>query len=215
MVAFWRDTLENSQQYESGSIFLEEQPPLVISNPPDTQELDPPASFLAREIIETIILTLLIFWMVNAVTGRFRIEGQSMEPTLHEGQYVLINKLSYLLAEPQRGDIIVLEFPNDPSKDFIKRVVAVSGDHIEINNGQVRINGVLLDEPYIKAAPTYSDDQIVPDGQYYVLGDNRNNSHDSHSWSFLPRDEIVGKAWLIYWNIDDWGFVPHYAHPLS
>ncbi len=189
---------------------------VVSPAPADEQPIaQQPATLLVREVVETIILTLFIFWMVNAVTGRFRIEGHSMEPTLHEGQYVLINKLAYSLDEPQRGDIIVLEFPNDPSRDFIKRIIGLPGDSVEIGDQRVMVNGEVLDEPYIKAPPSYSGSWIVPQGSFFVLGDNRNNSHDSHSWSFLPRDEIVGKAWLIYWGPADWGLVPHYGQNLG
>lgn len=187
-------------------------PPTQTSSPEPVVELNQSPQFVIREIVETMILTLFIFWIVNTITGRFRIEGQSMEPTLHEGQYVLINKLSYWLVEPDRGDIIVLEFPNDHSRDFIKRIIGLPGDKIEIGNGQVKVNGVVLNEPYIKAAPNYSGSWIVPEDNFFVLGDNRNNSHDSHSWSFLPRTDIVGKAWLIYWSPSDWGLVPHYLH---
>ena len=125
---------------------------------------------------------------------------------------MLINKLSYWLVEPERGDIIVLEFPNDHTRDFIKRIIGIPGDHIEIGNGEVKVNGVSLTEPYIKASPNYSGSWIVPEDNFFVLGDNRNNSHDSHSWSFLPRGDIVGKAWLIYWSPSNWGLVPHHLH---
>jgi signal peptidase I len=187
--------------------------PLVVPNPDSVTQFDPPASLFAREIIETIILTLFIFWIVNAMTGRFRIEGQSMEPTLHEGEYVLINKLAYYFDEPERGDIIVLEFPNDRSRDFIKRIIGVPGDHVEVTDGVVSVNGVVLDEPYISAPPSYPGSWEVPEDNFFVLGDNRNNSHDSHSWSFLPRADIVGKGWFIYWGVEDWGLVPHNPHP--
>ncbi len=169
-----------------------------------------PTSMLIREIAETLLLTLFIFWIVNSATGRFRIEGHSMLPTLQEGEYVIINKLSYYLEDPKRGDIIVLNFPNDRSRDFIKRIVGIPGDHIEINNGIVEINGISLDEPYINAQPNYSGAWDVPEGQYFVLGDNRNNSSDSHNWSYLPQDDIVGKAWIIYWGPENWGLIPHY-----
>jgi signal peptidase I len=174
-----------------------------------------PTEAIILEIVETLLLTFFIFWIVNTATGRFRIEGHSMMPTLKEGEYIIINKLAYYLDEPQRGDVIVLRFPNDRERDFIKRVIGVPGDHIEISGGEVRVNGVLLREPYISAPPRYEDSWIVPEGKYFVLGDNRNNSSDSHNWSFLPREDIVGKAWLIYWTPKDWGLVPHYAHPLG
>jgi signal peptidase I len=168
-----------------------------------------------REIVETALLTLFIFWIVNTATGRFRIEGFSMLPTLTEGEYVIINKLSYYLDDPERGDIIVLRFPNDRSRDFIKRVIGLPGDHVEVSGGQVTVNGVALSEPYVNAAPAYSGSWQVPEDEYFVLGDNRNNSSDSHNWAFLPRDDIIGKAWIIYWSPEDWGLVPHYPHDLS
>jgi signal peptidase I len=176
------------------------------------QELQQPKGHLVREIVETLLLTLFIFWIVNTATGRFRIEGHSMLPTLNEGEYVIIDKLSYYLDEPERGDIIVLQFPNDRSRDFIKRVIGLPGDHIEVGEGIVTVNGEALNEPYINAQPTYNGSWDVPDEQFFVLGDNRNNSSDSHNWSFLPADDIVGKAWLIYWGPDSWGLIPHFAH---
>ena len=171
-----------------------------------------PATLFAREIVETLLLTLFIFWIVNSATGRFRIEGFSMLPTLEEGEYIIINKLSYYLEEPERGDIIVLHFPNDRSRDFIKRIIGLPGDQVEVTEGIVKVNGVTLEEPYINADPSYSGAWAVPAEHYFVLGDNRNNSSDSHNWSYLPREDIVGKAWLIYWGPDKWGLVPHYPH---
>ena len=131
---------------------------------------------------------------------------------MHEGEYVLINKLSYLFDEPQRGDIIVMQFPRDRTRDFIKRIIGVPGDRIEVHDGTVTVNGATLEEPYIQAPPNYQGVWDVPADQFFVLGDNRNNSHDSHSWSFLPRSDIIGKAWVIYWQVRDWGPVPHFTH---
>ena len=175
----------------------------------------PPKTLFAREIIETLLLTLFIFWIVNSATGRFRIEGFSMLPTLEEGEYIIINKLSYYLEEPERGDIIVLHFPNDRSRDFIKRIIGLPGDHVEVANGVVSVNGTELNEPYINAAPSYNGSWDVPDDHFFVLGDNRNNSSDSHNWSYLPRKDIVGKAWVIYWEVDKWGLVAHYDHHIN
>ena len=181
----------------------------------EAESLKQPRELLIREIVETLLLTMFIFWIVNTATGRFRIEGYSMLPTLQEGEYVIIDKLSYYLNDPERGDVIVLHFPNDRSRDFIKRVMGVPGDHIEIADGQVRINGTVLDEPYINADPSYNGTWDVPEDSYFVLGDNRNNSSDSHNWSFLPRDDVVGKAWVIYWGPENWGLVAHYDHVLG
>ena len=187
-------------------------PPHHSAESPAPIEYRQSRKLVGREIIETLLLTLIIFWLVNAATGRFRIEGSSMVPTMHDGEYVLINKLSYYLEEPERGDIIVLHYPKDPTRDFIKRVMGLPGDHIEINNQQVFINGALVDEPYISAEPQYSGSWTVPEEQVFVMGDNRNNSSDSHNWGFLPQDLIVGKGWVVYWPPKDMQYVPHYDH---
>lgn len=182
---------------------------------PETQTVQQPGSVILREIVETLLLTLFIFWIVNTATGRYRVEGHSMLPTLKEEEYLIINKLSYYLDEPQRGDIIVLHYPRDRSREYIKRIIGLPGDVVELGNGQVKVNGVILDEPYIKDTPTYRQQTwTVPEDSYFVLGDNRNASSDSRAWSFLPRSDIVGKAWVIYWGIDEWGLVPHWDHPL-
>ena len=188
---------------------------MTPSAAPARVERRQPTELIVREIVETLLLTFFIFWIVNTATGRFRIEGHSMMPTLQEGEYVIINKLAYYFDEPQRGDIIVLHFPNDRSRDFIKRVIGVPGDQIEVSDREVRVNGVLLQEPYINAPPEYSGQWVVPPDKFFVLGDNRNNSSDSYTWSYLPRDDIVGKAWVIYWQPSNWGLVPHYKHPVS
>ena len=170
-----------------------------------------PTSVFVREILETLLFTFFIIWLVKSATQNFRIEGSSMLPTLHEGQYLIINKLAYFLDEPSRGDIIVLHFPNDRSRDFIKRIVGLPGDTIDIHNGEVRVNGNLLDEPYIKDPPSNNQTWVVPAGQYFVMGDNRLSSSDSRSWSYLPEGDIIGKAWVVYWPVEDWQLVPHFA----
>ena len=191
---------------------LNSRPPLA-NRDVKSESFQPPARVVVREIIETLLLTLFIFWLVNTATGRYRVQGHSMLPTLHEGEYLIINKLSYQLDDPGRGDIIVLHYPRDPSREYIKRIIGLPGDQVEVSDGQVQVNGRLLREPYLEGTPTYQTQSwTVPDNHFFVLGDNRNNSSDSRDWSFLPRNEIVGKAWLIYWGVDDWGLVPHYQH---
>ena len=175
-------------------------------------EAPPRRSNLLREIIETVLLTAIIFLIVNTATGRFRIEGQSMEPNLHDGEYVLIDKVSYVLHPPDRGDVIVFVKPGE--KDYIKRVIGLPGDTVEVRGGQVIVNGVTLDEPYLNQPTNYSMSarQVEP-GHYFVLGDNRNNSSDSHSTlGTIPASSIVGRAWLVYWPPADWGTVPHYTY---
>jgi signal peptidase I len=202
-------TFEESRQQ---GIADSAQPPRAA----ESERVSPPASVVVREIVETLLLTLFIFWIVNTATGRYRVQGHSMMPTLEEGEYLIINKLSYYLGEPQRGDIVVLHYPRDRSKEYIKRVIGLPGDHVEVGNGVVSVNGVVLAEPYLAANPIYGlQSWVVPAGHYFVMGDNRNNSSDSRDWSFLPRSDIVGKAAFIYWGVDDWGLVPHYSYPTS
>lgn len=189
-----------------------------------------------REIIETVILALAIFFLMRAVVQNFKVEGSSMEPNLHNGQYLLVNKADYfaididqvtrilpflnwqrerfiyLFHPPQRGDVVVFRFPKEPSRDFIKRVIATPGETVEIESGKVYINGMLLREHYIAEGPHYTlKSQVVPLDHYFVLGDNRNNSSDSHVWGVVPRENIVGKAWLSYWPISRWGLAPNYS----
>jgi signal peptidase I len=170
---------------------------------------------LLREILETILLTLAIYWAVNAATGRFRIQGSSMEPTLHSGQFVITNKIAYLLGEPQRGDIIVFIAPHSAASaredDYIKRVIGLPGETVTVNGGQVLINGMPITEPYIAEPPMYSRTWTIGPNEYFVLGDNRNRSNDSHDWGMLEEDAILGKAWLIYWPPGSWGAVPNHT----
>jgi signal peptidase I len=171
-------------------------------------------SHLLREIVETVLLTAAIFLVVNAATGRFRIEGQSMEPNLHDGEYVLIDKISYMLHTPERGDVVVFTPPNN-ERDYIKRVIGLPGDTVEVRGGRVYVNGAALDEPYL-SSPTNSADQSyrVDEGRYFVMGDNRNNSSDSRSSSIgaITPQSIVGRAWLVYWPPSDWSVVPHHTY---
>ena len=170
---------------------------------------------LLREILETILLTVAIYWAVNAATGRFRIQGSSMEPTLHSGQFVITNKISYLFSEPERGDIIVFIAPHSAvsarEDDYIKRIIGLPGETVSVNGGQVMVNGVLLHEPYIAEPPLYSRTWTIGPDEYFVLGDNRNRSNDSHDWGMLKREAILGKAWLIYWPPGSWGLVPNHT----
>jgi signal peptidase I len=188
-----------------------------------------------REILETVLLTAIVFLLVHSLVQNFKVEGSSMEPTLHSGQYLLVSKAAYLrldndllgfvpglkipvdfilqpFGQPKPGDVVVFRFPRDTQKDFIKRVIAGPGDTVQVKNGQIWVNGRLIDEPYLQDRPSYTVAlQTVPLDNYFVLGDNRNNSSDSHVWGLVPRENIVGKAWVIYWPMRNVGMVPNYA----
>jgi signal peptidase I len=167
-----------------------------------------------RELVETILFTLLIYFLVRFfLFENYRVVGSSMIPTLEDEQYLVVNKLSYRLGEPQRGDIVVFQDPRDSTRKLIKRVIGLPGEKVEIQRGEVYINEVKLEEPYTSGPGRYSvPPTVIPAGQYYVLGDNRGNSSDSHSWGTLSGDTIVGKAWLSYWPPQLWGIVPHEAY---
>ena len=133
-----------------------------------------------------------------------RIEGQAMSPTLHDQDRLIVNKLIYVTGEPQVGEVVMLRYPVNPDRSFIKRIVAAGGDTVRIENGQVHRNDQLLAEPFVVEGNASRDDwgpQVVPEGHYFVLGDKRNNSSDSRHWRFVPRDHILGRAgWVWYRN---------------
>ena len=163
------------------------------------------------DIIETLVLSALLFAAINVISARIRVDGHSMLPTLNTGEFVIVNKLAYKIGGPEYGDIIVFHFPRDPEQEYIKRVIGLPGDRIVVAKKHVQVNGTILDEPYIAAPPLYEADWTVPDDSLFVLGDNRNNSSDSHTWGAVPMDYVVGKALFIYWPIDKWGFLGSYS----
>ncbi|MCE9646077.1 MAG: signal peptidase I [Chloroflexi bacterium] len=163
----------------------------------------------ALDIIETLGLAVVLFLGINAISARVRVDGFSMRPTLEDGEFVLVSKMSYRFGQVDRGDIIVFHFPMNPEEELIKRVIGLPGDHISVQAGVVSVNGQMINEPYIASTPTYSGEWDVSDGQLFVLGDNRNNSNDSKDWGLLPLDKVVGKAVVIYWPPPFWNVLEH------
>jgi signal peptidase I len=159
------------------------------------------------DVLETLILSVILFAAINAVSARIRVDGSSMEPTLQSGEFVIVNKLTYKLGTPEIGDVVVFHYPRDPEQEYIKRVIGLPGDEVDITDGEVFVNGQLLEEDYIAASPAYESSWDVPDDAIFVLGDNRNNSADSHSWGAVPLNYVVGKAEFIYWPPTDWGLI--------
>lgn len=157
----------------------------------------------AWEVLQTLLMAVILYFLIDVVVGRVRVENISMEPTLQEGQFILVNKMAYRLGDFQRGDVVIFHYPRSPEEDYIKRVIGLPGDTVKVENGQVQVNGQVLDEPYIASPPTYNSTWAVPEGQIFVLGDNRNRSSDSHSWGFVPVGMVVGKALVVYWPLDD------------
>ena len=161
------------------------------------------------EALETIIISVLLFLAINAVSERIRVESISMEPNLYEGDFVLVNKAIYFFKKlPQRGDVVVFRYPLNPdATPYIKRVIGLPGDEVRVDGGKVFVNGVLLDEPYLDQGTTRGGTWVVPDNQLFVMGDNRANSSDSRAWGFVPMDNVIGRAELVYWPPQNWALL--------
>lgn len=183
---------------------------------------------VGREIIEAVVLAAVVFLLLQTTVRNFRVDGSSMDSTLEDGQYLLVNRLVYLNIEmdrlseivpfweaeedssrhaihaPRRGEVIVFQFPdrnvNNPEKDFVKRVVGLPGETIRMHDGEVFVNEVKLDEPYLDEKDRSNAPELtLGEGQYYVLGDNRAHSNDSRAWGAVPRANLRGKVWMVYW----------------
>ncbi len=166
-----------------------------------------------REILVTVILAIVIFLALQTTVQSFIIVGSSMEPNLQQEERLLINKVVYNFHEPERGDVIVFRPPNNQRADYIKRIIGLPRETVEVKSGVVYINGYSLDEPYeVKELPKYTlTKRKIPENEYFVLGDNRNNSNDSHNGWTVPKQNIVGKAWLSIWPPSEWRVVPNYS----
>jgi len=162
-----------------------------------------------REVLETIIPAVLIALVINLFLAQAtQVYGQSMEPNLHHSQRLVVEKVSYHFHGPRRGDVVVLRSPQHNSELLIKRVIGLPGEKVEIHDGLVYIDGVPLTEPYlIQGTAGYQEPIVVPPLHVYVLGDNRNFSNDSRSFGPVPLENIVGRAWLSYWPLNQAGFV--------
>ena len=191
-----------------------------------------------RELLEAFILALIVFMVIQGSVRNFRVQGASMNPTLESGEYLLVNKLVYFPIDaqrlsqvipfwnvdesaggfaargPKRGEVIVFRFPGE-TRDFVKRVVGLPGEHVEIREGGVYIGGQRLPEPYIGSVETtcngdYCDLTLKAD-EYYVLGDNRGNSNDSRRKGRLPGENVLGKVWFVYWPFSEMNLLDSFS----
>jgi signal peptidase I len=194
---------------------------------------------LAREIIETVLLTALIFLVVHFAVQTFRVRGPSMLPGLQPDQYLVVNSMAYWFGQPNRGDIIIFHHHHIPSNaddlsngctvdagtdgkfmtcDYVKRVIGIPGDTVQVNPTQVIVDGVVLNEPYVQVPPGEAESgQVVAPrklgpNEYFVLGDNRLNSSDSRYWATpLTRRDIIGRVVMVFWPVKDIHWLPSYS----
>ena len=192
---------------------------------------------LAREILEAVLLALVVLIVFQATVRNFKVEGSSMAPTLESGHFLVVDQASFLkfdrerlsrvvpfwkvdeaepefvFTPPDRGEIIVFQYPRDTTKDFVKRVLGLPGETVEVRSGTVYVNGEAIREPYLRRRDGSSVAPLtLGEKEYYVIGDNRRNSNDSRAWGAVPEENIVGRVWLVYWPWDDIRFVgSHYA----
>jgi len=168
------------------------------------------------DFLETIVVSLAIFAVVYIFLFQpHQVDGRSMEPNFHNGEYILTDKISYRLHSPNRGDVVVFHSPQDERVDFIKRIIGIPNDTVKLAGGYVYLNGQRLEEPYINdlgqvLSGRYlreGDEIRVPDGQYLVMGDNRLHSSDSREWGLVTSAELVGRAFFRYWPISDFGTI--------
>lgn len=168
------------------------------------------------DIIQVIVFAGAIFLFTYLlILQPHKIKGASMSPNYPDGEYLLTDKVTYRFSEPDRGDIIVFEAPTNDGQEYIKRIIALPGEEISVQNGKVFINGRQLNESYIAedmetssgAFLTEGESKLVPQEEYFVLGDNRPHSSDSRAWGFVPKEKITGRAWVIYWPPQEVGTV--------
>lgn len=167
-----------------------------------------PLSRFLLDILETLLISLVLYWGIQLVSARIRVDSVSMQPTLYAGDFVFVNRLAYKLGSPSRGDIVVFKNPIDPTQvPYIKRVIGLPGDHVHIVDKKVYVNDIELVEPYLTVETQKGGDWNVPEDSLFVMGDNRNNSSDSREWGWVPLKDVIGKAEVIYWPPDDWSLL--------
>jgi len=172
-----------------------------------------------RETIMMIAIAVVVFFAMRFSIQTYVVNGPSMEPNYIEHEWVIVNKLEYRFGDPAREDIAIIWSPIEANKRYIKRVIGLPGEAVEVKNGVVYVYTVdgevlKLEEPYIKYVAIHDFSKtVVPEGKYFVMGDNRNNSRDSREGWTIPREDMIGKAWLNIWPVSRWGLAYNYVLP--
>ncbi|MCL6479667.1 MAG: signal peptidase I [Peptococcaceae bacterium] len=166
---------------------------------------DRPKKSTLREIMESLIIAVVLALLIRTfVFQPFYIPSGSMEPTLQIQDHIIVNKFGHKIWGLKPGDIVVFKYPVDPKRDFVKRLIAMPGDKVEVRNSKVYVNGKALSEEYLPPGLKYEDygPVVVPENSYWMMGDNRPSSEDSRKWGALPKENVIGKAMLVYWPLD-------------
>ncbi len=165
-------------------------------------------SSATKEFLQSLIIALILALIIRTFFFQFfYIPSRSMESTLLINDRIIVTKFSYWFNEPQRGDVVVFKYPLNPSTLYVKRVIALPGENIKLKDSKLYINDTLVSEPYLPDDLKFEDfgPVEVPEGEYFMMGDNRNNSSDSRTWGFVKKDLILGKSQVIYWPFDRLG----------
>lgn len=194
---------------------------------------------LIRELFETVILALIVFLTIHISIQNYAVQGPSMSPTLHQGDYLIVNKLAYIhfnsqlfaklapflgsdrkddtlifpFNPPQRGDVVIFRFPRDDTRDFVKRVIAIPGDVLSVIEQQLYVNGKLQLGVTVNEHNLRNIPNQVSASTYFVVGDNRTLSNDSRNWGPVPSENIIGEAWMIFWPLDRLGKLKRFSTP--
>lgn len=169
------------------------------------------------EIIETVVVALALFVVIYLFLAQpHQVRGASMAPNFHNGEYILTDKITYKFRKPERGDVIIFRAPKNQELDYIKRIIALPGETVKVEKGSIFVNGKMIEEKYLPSGPI-SPGTFLQEGQgvtleqdeYFVLGDNRNHSSDSREWGPITIKDIIGKAFLRYWPVDQIRFIVH------
>ncbi|MBI2103741.1 signal peptidase I [Candidatus Woesebacteria bacterium] len=173
------------------------------------------------DILQVVIFAGAIFLVLYLLVMQpHKIKGNSMEPNYHDGEYLLTDKVTYRFNQPNRGDVVIFKAPGESGDDYIKRIIGLPGEKVSLSSGKVYVDSKVIEEAYIPADFRTSQgtflqegkEVVVPENQFFVLGDNRNHSADSRSFGFIEKSSIIGRAWLLYWPINNLGIIQGVAY---